>query len=180
VAYGLLVWLPAPGKFDQEAWVNAWRQLGADNDLIVLAPQPADPQRWLSTEIEFIRKTIDDVMRNYAVDPARVVLYGHQAGAAMAYYVAFMHRDVARGVVAVEAPLPARLGAPATEPTQPLAIYSVVAENSTVADRVRAGVNLLQQRAFPVWSKELPGAERDLDAVELGHILRWIDVLDRM
>jgi poly(3-hydroxybutyrate) depolymerase len=134
----------------------------------------------MSTEIEFIRKTIDDVTRNYAVDSARVVLYGYQAGAAMAYYVALTHRDVARGVVAVEAPLPARLSAPATEPTQPLAIYSVVAENSTVADRVRQSVKLLDQRAFPVLSKELPGTERDLNAAERGHMLRWIDVLDRM
>ncbi len=86
--YGLVVWLHPPGKFVQDELVNRWKQLAQDHDLIVLAPQSADEKRWLSTEIEFVRKTIDDVMRTYSIDPTRVVLHGYQAGGAMAYYVA--------------------------------------------------------------------------------------------
>lgn len=179
-AYGLLVWLPAPGQFEQDSWVQAWRPQATEHDLIVLAPQPVDPQRWLPTEIEFIRKSIDDVMQRYHIDPARVVCYGSQAGAAMAYYVAFAHRDVVRGIVAIEAPLPTRLAAATAEPTQPLAIYSLVAEESPVADRVQAGLRLLEQRAFPVWNGTYPGAVREPDAAALDHILRWIDALDRI
>ena len=78
-------------------------------------------------------------MRSYSIDPTRVVLHGYQAGGAMAYYVAFLHRDVARGVVPVAAPLPTRLGKPATDPVQPLAVYSVSSEKSDVADRIGPG-----------------------------------------
>ena len=73
----------------QDELVNRWKQLAQDHDLIVLAPQSADEQRWMSTEIEFVRKAIDEVMRTYSIDPTRVVLHGYQAGGAMAYYVAF-------------------------------------------------------------------------------------------
>ena len=137
--YGLVVWLHPPGKFVQDELVNRWKQLAQDHDLIVLAPQSADEKRWLSTEIEFVGKTIDDVLRTYSIDPTRVVLHGYQAGGAMAYYVAFAHRDVARAVVPVGSPLPSRLGKPATDPVQPLAVYSVSSEQSELADRVVAG-----------------------------------------
>ncbi|MHB8957554.1 MAG: hypothetical protein ACYC4U_31720, partial [Pirellulaceae bacterium] len=147
---------------------------------IVLAPQSADEQRWLSTEIEFIRKAIDDVMRNYSIDPTRVVLHGYQAGGAMAYYVAFNHRDVARAVAPVASPLPTRLGKPTTDPVQPLALYSVSSEKSVLADRVIAGEQLLGQLAFPVLTRVLPGEERYLNEQELTEFVRWIDGLDRI
>ncbi|MHB9065409.1 MAG: PDZ domain-containing protein [Pirellulaceae bacterium] len=178
--YGLVVWLHPPGKFEQDELVNRWKQLAQDHDLIVLAPQSADEQRWLSTEIEFIRKAIDDVMRNYSIDPTRVVLHGYQAGGAMAYYVAFNHRDVARAVAPVASPLPTRLGKPTTDPVQPLALYSVSSEKSVLADRVIAGEQLLGQLAFPVLTRVLPGEERYLNEQELTEFVRWIDGLDRI
>jgi serine protease Do len=178
--YGLVVWLHPPGKFVQDELVNRWKQLAQDHDLIVLAPQSADEKRWLSTEIEFVGKTIDDVMRTYSIDPTRVVLHGYQAGGAMAYYVAFAHRDVARAVVPVGSPLPSRLGKPATDPVQPLAVYSVSSEQSELADRVVAGEQLLAQLGFPVLARVLPGEERYFSEQELADFVRWIDALDRI
>ncbi len=98
----------------------------------------------------------------------------------MAYYVAFLHRDVARGVVPVAAPLPLRLGKPATDPVQPLAVYSVSSEKSEVAERVIAGEKLLEKLAFPVLTRVLPGEERYLNEQELAELVRWIDALDRI
>jgi pimeloyl-ACP methyl ester carboxylesterase len=178
--YALVVWLHPPGKFIQEELVSRWKKPCEDHDLIVLAPQSEDEQRWMSTEIEFVRKAIDDVMRSYSVDPTRVVLHGYQAGGAMAYYVAFLHRDVARGVVAVAAPLPVRLGKPATDPVQPLAVYSVSSEKSEVAERIVAGEKLLEKLAFPVLARLLPGEDRYLNEQELAELVGWIDALDRI
>jgi serine protease Do len=178
--YGLVVWLHSPGKFVRDELVSRWKQLAQDHDLIVLAPQSADEKRWLSTEIEFVRKAIDEVMRTYSIDPMRVVLHGYQAGGAMAYYVAMAQRDVARAVVPVGSPLPTRLGKPATDPVQPLAVYSVSSEKSELANRVIAGEQLLQQLAFPVITRVLPGEERNLNEQELTELVRWIDALDRI
>ncbi|MHB8970390.1 MAG: PDZ domain-containing protein [Pirellulaceae bacterium] len=178
--YGLVVWLHPPGKFVREELVSRWKQLAQDHDLVVLAPQSADEQRWMSTEIEFVHKAIDEVMRTYSIDPTRVVLHGYQAGGAMAYYVAMAQRDVVRAVVPVSSPLPGRLGKPATDPVQPLAVYSVSSEKSELAERVLAGEQLLQQLAFPVISRVLPGEERNLNEQELTELVRWIDALDRI
>jgi len=176
----LLVWLHPPGKFSQEELASRWQKLGAEHDLIVLAPQSADEQRWVPTEIEFVRKTIDEVMRTYAVDPTRVVLHGYQAGGSMAYYVALLHRDVVRGVAPVAAPVPSRLAKPETDPVQPLVIYSVSSEKSGAASRIAAGVALLQKQGFPVLTRTLPGEERYLNEQELAELVRWIDALDRI
>jgi serine protease Do len=178
--YALVVWLHPPGKLDQQELIDRWKKLCEDHELILLAPQSADEQRWVPTEIEFVRKAIDEVTRRYSVDPARVVLHGYQAGGAMAYYVAFLHRDIARGVVPVNAPLPNRLGKPATDPVQPLAVFSVCSEKSAAFDRIVAGQEFLEKLAFPVLTRSLPGEERYLNEQELAELVRWIDALDRI
>jgi serine protease Do len=179
-SYALVVWLHPPGKFAQEDLVNRWQKLGEERDLIVLAPQSLDEQRWAATEIEFVRKAMDDVMRTYAIDPARVAVHGYQAGGAMACYVAFLHRDVVRALIPVAAPLPKRIGNPATDPVQPLAVYSVSSEKSELADRIAAGEALLTKLAFPVLTRVLPGDERYVNDQELEEVVRWIDALDRI
>lgn len=177
--YGLLVWLHPPGKFVVDEWVNRWKKLAQDQDLIVMAPQPADEQRWDGGEIEFVRKAMEEVLRTYTIDRTRVVVHGFQAGGSMAYYVALTQRDLVRGVAPISAPLPMRLGRPTTDPVQPLMIFSVSSEQSDTATRIAAGERLLVQAAFPVISRVLTGAERDLNEQELDELVRWINTLDR-
>ncbi len=177
--YGLLVWLHPPGKFVVDEWVNRWKQRAQDQDLIVMAPQPADEQRWDGSEIEFVRKAMDEVIRTYTIDRTRVVVHGFQAGGSMAYYVAMTQRDLVRGLAPIAAPLPMRMGRPTTDPVQPLMIFSVSSEQSDAATRIAAGERLLVQAAFPVISRVLGGAERDLNEQELDELIRWIDTLDR-
>ena len=177
--YGLLVWLHPPGKFAVDEWVNRWKKRAQDQDLIVMAPQPADEQRWDGSEIEFVRKAMDEVIRTYTIDRTRVVVHGFQAGGSMAYYVAMTQRDLVRGLAPIAAPLPMRMGRPTTDPVQPLMIFSVSSEQSDAATRIAAGERLLAQAAFPVISRVLGGAERDLNEQELDELIRWIDTLDR-
>ena len=96
--YGLLVWLHPPGNFEQDELIRRWKTLCEEHALILLAPQAADPRRWMSTEIEFVRRTIDELIARYRVDMTRLVLHGYQAGGAMAYHVALDHREIARAV----------------------------------------------------------------------------------
>jgi len=180
IPYGLVVWLHAPGKFDKTELLEAWQPICDQHELILLAPQSADPRRWTSTEIEFIRKAMDDVLRNYSIDPARVVLHGYLAGGAMAYHVAFSHRDVCRAVVPVGAPLPMRVGDPMTDPVEPLAIYSCSSADSKVAEQITAGEKRLGEKKFPVIVVDVPAPERYLNDQELAKLVRWIDSLDRI
>ena len=180
IAYGLVVWLHAPGDFDKDALVKLWRPLCDQHDLILLAPQPADQRRWTPLEIEFIRKSMDNVVNQYVVDPSRVVVHGYLAGGAMAYYVAFGNREICRAVAPVAASLPERMSVPETDPVQPMAIFSCWSTESEAAERIQAGEQKLQQKAFPVVVTKISGPERYLDLEELTRLVRWIDALDRI
>ena len=180
VACGLVVWLHAPGGFDRAQLVQRWKQHCAAGDLILLAPQAADPARWQPTELPFIRKTIDDVLGRYNIDRTRIVVQGYQAGAAMACLTALAHRDLVRAVVLVDATLPIRGGVPANEPLQRLAFYLAVSKEAKVAAQVRDDAKRLREQKFPVSLLEMEGAARDLNPAELAGLVRWIDALDRL
>ncbi|MBT7256196.1 MAG: PDZ domain-containing protein, partial [Planctomycetaceae bacterium] len=71
VPHALIVWLQAPGEPDNENLQAQWAALGEQYQAIVLAPQSADPARWNPSEVDFIRKTIDNVLSIYTIDRNR-------------------------------------------------------------------------------------------------------------
>jgi serine protease Do len=180
VPCGLVVWLAPPGEFDKDALLARWKDLCDSADLILLVPRPADATRWLPTEVGFVRKTIDNVLTNYHVDPTRVVIHGHRAGGAMAYLVALAHRDVTRGVAVVDAPIPARAQPPENDAVERLAVYSAASAKSRLAEEIAATIKVLTDRKFPVTVRDLGDEPRYLSAAELDELVRWIDTLDRI
>jgi biopolymer transport protein ExbD len=101
-AHGVLVVLSAPGPVDREKLSARWKALCEERQLIVLAPMSAAADKWQPTEIEFIKKTLDDVISHYNVDPTRIAVYGYQTGGAMAYLVGFEHAEHIRAIIAIE------------------------------------------------------------------------------
>ena len=95
-----------------------------------MAPKAADRAKWQPTEVRFIRRVLDEVMKNYTTDPARVVVHGHEAGGAMAYLVAATNDDVIRAVAVVDAPLPRLVQLPPTDPVNRMAFYTTLATKS--------------------------------------------------
>ena len=179
VSYGLIVYLPAPGKFDRDELVDRWKELGEASDLIVLAPQPKSDKQWTRTEVEFIRKPVDQAIATYNIDPTRVVVYGHQAGGAMAYLTAFQSPELFSGVIAVDAGLPARMQLPDNGPISRIAIYTTLVKSSRLAERVNQGIEKFREMKYPVTVKEVP-LPRDLNEDEIDELARWIDALDRI
>lgn len=179
VPHALIVTLHAPSGFDQDKLVERWKKLCESEGAILLAPKSSDPKRWQPTEVGFVRKAIDDVLGRYTIDRTRVVVNGYQAGGAMAYLVAFSHRDVVRAAAVVDAGPPARSQAPENDPIQRLAIYSVTIDKSRTAAPIEAAMKRLSEFKFPVTNKKLADG-RDLNEAELGELARWIDALDRI
>lgn len=177
VRYGLLVWLHEPGGFNKDELLARWKDRCDQSDLILLAPQSADPQRWQPTEVDFIRKTIDNMLANYNVDRTRIVVHGYQAGGALAYLVAFSHRDLVRGVAPVDALLPMRASLPDNDPVLRLAVFGTVSGNSRLAPKIKESFERLRAKKFPVTSRD---AEGYLNDEQLGELVRWIDTLDRI
>ena len=178
VAYGVVIWLHAPGGFADDELLARWRAHCDSADLILLAPKAAEPERWRPTEVEFIRKTLDQITSTYHVDPSRVVVHGHQSGASMAYLFAFNNRDKVRGVAAVDGPLAGRVAE--NEPLERLAFYVAAASNSRQARGIAAGVERLRAMKYPVTVVELGEQPRYLNEEEFAALLRWIDCLDRL
>jgi serine protease Do len=180
VPHGVIVWLTEPGRWDQDQLIQRYRELCRQHDLILLAPQPEDPARWQPTEIEFIRKSLDDLISNYNIDRTRVVTQGHRAGGAMAWLTAVEHRDLIRGVVSVDSPLPARLQVPANDPIERLAIYLALPKNSPTAAAIRNQAERLQAMQYPVHIEELEEDADQLSDNQTSQLIRWIDTLDRL
>jgi len=180
VAYGVVVWLHEPGGFDRQELIDRWKDHCEKHDLVLLAPQAADPNRWLPTEVDFIHKTLDDVLSKYNIDRTRIAVHGYQAGGAIAYLMAFSHRDMVRAVAAVDAALPARARVPANDPIDRLTIHTTFAKKAKLADRIKAGAKRLQEMKYPVLVNELDGDARYLNEEELAALVRWIDTLDRL
>jgi serine protease Do len=179
VPHGVVVYLRVPGDFDRDKLLARWREHCEAKDLILLAPQPQDKNRWTPTEVEFVRKTLDHVVTNYNVDKSRIALYGRQAGGALSYLFAFRNREITRAVIAIDAAMPVRVRLPANDPVYRLAVLTTLAKQSPVADRVEKAIEMLREARYPVTVMEL-GEARELSADELQQVVRWIDTLDRI
>jgi len=177
--HGALVWLHAAGSYDKDAMIEQWKAVCDERDLILIVPKAAKDHRWNRTEVEFIQKVIDEIARVYDIDANRVVVGGYQAGGAMAYLVGFSHRDLVRGIISVDAPLPPHTQPPPNDPVERLAILATVGDGEKES-ATKAGVKKLRDARFPVTTLdkgEKPQALTDEDRATVG---RWMDALDRI
>ncbi len=180
VTYGVVVILHEPGDFHRDQTLARWKEPCMANDLILVAPQPLDPERWQATEVEFIRKTVDQIILQYNVDSSRMVTCGSKAGGTMALLTAFTHRDLIRGVAVSEASLPSRLRIPPNEPMQRLALFFTGAEKSPQTKGIDRSAEQLTEHKYPVIVRKHKGEPRDWNTDELSEVVRWIDTLDHL
>lgn len=176
--YGVLIWLHAPGGFDDKALVDRWKDLCQRYDLILLAPKAADKARWNRSEIEFVHKAFEDIRARYRVDPLRVVAHGTEAGGAMAQLVAYAQRADIRGVAAVNSPLVGQ--PPENDPLYRLAFFVTTSRKSRQSEDVAGRVERIRSLKYPVTVVDQGEQGRYLNDDELGHLLRWVDTLDRL
>ena len=179
IAYGVVVWLHAPGGYKQEELIERWKPLCDRYDFILLAPKSSDRTKWQPTEARFVRRVLDQVTKSYTTDPARIVVHGHEGGGALAYLVGLSNADVVRAVAAVDAPLPRLIQPPETDPVHRLAIYSTLATKSELAMFVEAGIKRFRDLKYPVTVKDVGEQARYLTGDELTELVRWFDALDR-
>ena len=178
--HGLLVVLPPPGPVDRAALEARWKSVCEKHSLIVLAPMSAKADKWEPTEADFVRKTLDDAIAHYNIDPARVAVYGYQAGGAMALLVGFGNQDRVRAICAIDAAPPTRTKPPENDPINRLAFFFGTAEKSASAAMQKAVIARLEASKFPVTQKALGEQPRELTADELAELARWLDTLDRI
>ncbi|HZZ27720.1 MAG TPA: PDZ domain-containing protein [Pirellulales bacterium] len=177
VTHGLVVWLHPAGGFKADELIAKWKPICEANDLIWLAPKSAEAARWQRTELEFIRKAMDDLLQKYNIDRTRIVVIGEEAGGGMAYLLASLNRDLIRGVAALNVAMPPGMRPPENDPVQRLAVFTTTAKKASPA--VAAGIKRLRDAKLPVTELNEGETTRPLTADQWAELVRWIDTLDR-
>jgi serine protease Do len=179
VPHGILLWLHAPGGYKEDELAAAWKDHCAKHDLILLAPKSSDVLKWQRSELEFVRKALDDLASKYNIDRRRIVVAGAEGGGAMAYLFAFANREFAQGVAAIDAPLPSGTSIPPTDAVQRQAFFITTAKKAPAALQIQTTIQQLRAANYPVTVKDLGESSRQLTGEENAELARWIDALDR-
>ena len=177
VPHGVVVWLHGPDKPDEKVLLPQWKPLCDAADLVLVAPQAGSSSGWQLQEANYVEKLIGQVKADYAVDPARVVVFGREKGASLAFMCA-RSRELVRAVAAIDTE--SFSSQAEIDPAHRLAIYLAASENSTRVALVKFMLGVLKGAKIPVTQKDLGKDGRDLTPAELAELVRWIDMLDRI
>lgn len=179
IAHGLVVWLYSPDQFDKDTLKEKWEEACAKQDLILLAPRPADAKGFKAEDAAFIQKTVVEIGKTHNIDRSRIVAVGSAAEGTMAFHTAFSHPDLFRGTAAFDSALPARSKITALEPGIRYSVFTVTFGASKLAGRVQASMKRLQTAKIPVVEVKAQGDARLVNDEEFAQLLRWVDSLDK-
>ncbi len=176
---GMLLWLHAPGDADAKEIIAAWQPICDRDGLVLVVPTAANAGHWERTELEYLRRLCEQVVRQYKPDPHRVVVYGQGGGGAMAWLLALSSRDILRGVATTAAPLPRQVRVPENEPAQRLAVFAGLSGDESTTAQIAQGLEKLAEAGYPVTTITNLDRSGRLSDEEREELARWIDTLDR-
>ena len=176
--HGLVVWLHAPGTYDEKAVIARWKPHCERYGLIVSALKAADADKWEEYEAPVVLRLIGEITSAYHVDPTRIVLHGREGGGTLAFFAAFAAPGLVHAVATVDGPMSSQ--GRENDPAGPLAFYVARTQQSRLAAQIEKTISSLRQLKYPVTVKSLGQQPRDLNPEELAELARWIDMLDRI
>ena len=178
-AYGLLVWLHPAGDTMEAACFKAWQQHCDRRGIILVAPKAADLSGWTAGETEVVRELIEQMQRDYTIDPQRICVHGFAEGGSFAWDVAFKYRELFRGVMTASAPL--REAPPDNDPDFRLQIGCIAGANDPRRSRIEKSVEVLRDAKFPTRLIVVEEAAADYPPEStVEELARWLDMLDRL
>jgi serine protease Do len=180
ISYALVIWLHAAGNGGKDArdMVSIWQDVCEDRHMILVGPKSESETGWLGSEAEFVQEAARDVMKEYTIDPRRVVAHGMGVGGQMAFYLGFNARDLVRGVATTgavlgTAPKPREAG-------QRLMFFVVAGGKDPLAKEIAGVKPQLTEQKYPATYREVAEMGKEyLDRSAFDELVRWIDSLDR-
>jgi poly(3-hydroxybutyrate) depolymerase len=90
----LLVTLHGSGR-DGSVILEKWRGLADKEGIILVGPDSKNSQMWQAPEDGpvFLRDVVEEVKSSFPIDPRRVYLFGHSAGACFAFQMGLLESD---------------------------------------------------------------------------------------
>lgn len=90
----LVVLLHGSGR-DGRVLVEHWQKLAAQEGIILAGPDARDPSQWGMPQDgpRFLYDLVEELKKSQPVDPARVYLFGHSAGAVFSLYMTALESE---------------------------------------------------------------------------------------
>lgn len=155
----LLVVLHGSGR-DGWSLVSEWKKLADKEGFLVVGPNAVKPEVWLVPldGPQFLHDLVEHVKERYAVDPRRIYLFGHSAGAKFTLLMAPLEsRYFAAAALHAGAIIESDLWV-LDRATRKIPIYIASGAKDSVVpiEDVRATRDALEARDFPVEMVEMP------------------------
>ena len=171
----LILMLHGSGR-DGRILVERWQKLAEKEGIILVGPNATNPQAWTGQNDSpaFLRDVIEDVKAKYSVDPKRVYLFGHSAGAQFAIIMASLESTYfAAAAVHAGALRPEEFIAFSYATRKiPIALWSGTNDNLVPINMVKATAAELKRLEFPMELTVMPNHDHDYysvsDAVNRG------------
>jgi serine protease Do len=176
---GLLLWIHPPGHSDPDETIRQWRPICDRDGLLLVVPTAADVREWDRTELEYLARLVDRVIRQFSTDPRRVVVYGEGGGGSMAYLLALARREVFTGAAATAGTLPRQVRVADSEPGLRLAFFAGQPSGVATAGQLTPGLQKLFEAGYPVVTTVIVDPSGRMGDDERQDLARWIDTLDR-
>jgi serine protease Do len=177
--HGVLLWLHAPGESKPDDVIGDWKSICDRDGLILVVPTAEDVKQWERTELEYLRRLVERVVRQYRPDPQRMVVFGQGGGGGMAYLAGLAGREVFTGLATTAAALPRQVKPPDSEPAQRLAIFAGLPKDPAVAAEINSGLQKFSEAGYPISTLAITENAGRLTEAEREQLARWIDTLDR-
>ena len=145
--------------------VEKWKSVAEKEGIVVAAPDSTDAVHWASPQDgpQLLEDVVRGIAAKHPVDPRRVYLFGHSAGAVFTLQMAALESEYfAAAAVHAGAVVPEYF--PVFDYAArkiPIAIWIGTKDQFFSIDRVRATARALESRGFPVTLTEIPGHTHD-------------------
>lgn len=145
--------------------VEKWKPVAEKEGILVAAPDSTDAAHWASPQDgpQLLEDVVKAVAARHSIDPRRVYLFGHSAGAVFALQMAALESEYFAA---------AAVHAGAVDPQYfpvfdyagrkiPIGIWIGTQDQYFPLESVRATAHALETRGFPVTLTEIPGHTHD-------------------
>ncbi len=150
---------------DGRPLVEAWLDLAAKEGIALAGPDSADSVHWASPQDGplLLKDVVDDVAARHAIDPRRVYLFGHSAGAVFALQMACLESEYFAAAVAHAGAVDRAYFSVFDFAARKIPIAMFIGTKDAIfpLTAVQATAEALKSRGFPVTLTEMPGHTHD-------------------
>jgi len=155
----LIVMLHGSGRVGMSL-VEKWKDLAKKENFIIAGPDSSNSQGWGMPQDgpDFLRDLVEELKKKYPINPRRVYLFGHSAGAIFALEMSLMESEyfAATAIHAGALPPDDRDLIQTTKRKIPMFIQVGDSDQNFPLKEVRATRDLLNENGFAVELTEIP------------------------